>query len=172
MRCVVEHNICLGNRTGIEVRQQRIRELPAEPTRDRPEERRYYSDQHIFRNNIAAYNREWQFALFGDNAFFGAKREVSEADLQLLDPDRRGWHSGNNLYYAAPGEGLILWGAKWLPKHQEFRDLASFEAQHHLEEGSVTADPLFADWEKGDFSLGGASPAKRIDAGIGQDRGR
>lgn len=69
MRCIVEHNVCAGNRTGIEVRQQSIRSLPADPARDRPEEKRYYSDQHIFRNNISAYNRDWQFALFGDNPF-------------------------------------------------------------------------------------------------------
>jgi hypothetical protein len=166
MRCLVEHNICVGNRNGIEVRQQRVRSLPADPARDRPEEKRYYSDQHIFRNNISAYNREWQFALYGDNAFFGAKKEVTAEDMLLFDPDQRGWHAGNNLYYAAPGEGLILWGARWQPKHQEFKDLATFEAQHHLEQGSMVAEPLFVNWEKDDFTLRPDSPAKRIDAGL------
>jgi hypothetical protein len=166
MRCLVKHNVCVGNRTGIEVRQQGIRSLAADPGRDRPEEKRYYSDQHIFRNNISAYNREWQFALFGDNPFFGAKREVSEQDMQLFDPDRRDWRAGNNLYYAASGEGLILWGAKWQPKHQEFHDLSAFQAQRHLEQGSMVADPLFVNWENGDFTLRPASPAKRLDAGI------
>jgi hypothetical protein len=166
MRCIVEHNVSVGNRHGIEVRQQGIRSLDADPGRDRPAEKRYYSDQHIFRNNISAYNREWQFALFGDNAFFGAKREVSEQDMQLFDPDRRGWHAGNNVYYAASGEGLILWGAKWLPKHKEYRDLAAFVADHQLEQGSIAADPLFANWETGDFTLRPGSPALRIGAGF------
>jgi hypothetical protein len=166
MHCVIEHNLCVGNRIGIEVRQQRVRSLDADPARDRPEEKRYYSDQHIFRNNISAYNREWQFALFGDNPFFGAKREVSEQDLELMDPDRRGWQSGRNLYYAGSGEGLILWGAKWLPRHQEFQDLAGFGTAHHLEQGSMVAEPMFVNWEGGNFSLRPGSPAMRIEAGI------
>lgn len=168
MRCVVEHNICAGNRTGIEVRQQAIRSLAADPTRNRPEEKRYFSDQLIFRNNISAYNREWQFALVGDNTFFGARREVSEQDLELLDPGRRRWTSGRNVYYAPPGKGLILWGAKWLPKHQEYSDLESFAAAHHLEQGSIAADPLFVNWENGDFTLRPASPAKRLEAGFSE----
>jgi hypothetical protein len=166
MRCIVEHNISVGNRSGIEVRQQRIRSLPADTSRDRPQEKRYYSEQHIFRNNIAAFNKEWQFAVYGDNAFFGAKREVSAEELQLMDPDQRGWHSENNLYFAAPGEGLILWGAKWLPKHQEFHDLASFQTKHQLENGSVVADPLFTDWKNDNFALQPDSPAKPIAAGL------
>jgi hypothetical protein len=79
------------------VRQQSIRSLPADPNKDRSDEKRYFPDQLIFRNNITAYNREWQFALFGDNAFFGARREMSDQDLQLLDPDRRVWRADINL---------------------------------------------------------------------------
>ncbi len=172
MRGTVEHNICAGNRVGIEVRQQRIRSLAADPARDRPEEKRYYSDQHIFRYNISAYNREWQFALVGDNTFFGAKREVSELDLRLLDPDLRGWRAGNNIYFAGPGEGMILWGAKWLPKHEEFRDLAAFENEHHLEQGSMISEPLFVNWEKGDFTLRSESPARHLGAGFTADGAR
>jgi len=166
MRCVVEHNISVGNRHGIEVRQQRIRNLEADPKRDRPEEKRYYSEGHVFRHNIAAFNREYQFALFGDNAFFGAKKEVPPSDLELLNPDQRGWRAENNLYFAAPGAGLILWGAKWLSKHQEFSDLDAFRSQHDLERGSVAADPLFANWQAGNVNLHPQSPAKKLGAGF------
>lgn len=170
MHCIVEHNVCVGNRTGIEVRQIPIRSVGPSRREDRAETKLYYSDQLIFRNNISAFNKDWQFALFGDNVFFGAKPkahpEVANQDLNLLDPDQRNWHSGNNLYYAAPGEGLILWGAKWLEKHTEFQALPTFEAQHHLEEGSIVADPLFVNWENGDFSLEPSSPAKGIGAGF------
>jgi hypothetical protein len=170
MRCIVEHNVCVGNRIGIEVRQIPIRSVGPSQREDRPEEKLYYSDQLIFSNNISAYNRDWQFALFGDNVFFGAKPHAKPEgpvqDLQLLDPDRRSWHAGDNLYYAMPGEGFILWGAKWLEKHAEFSDLATYEAQHHLEQGSVAADPLFVDWERGNFDLQPTSPAKGIGAGF------
>jgi len=166
MRCVVEHNVCAGNRTGIEVRQQGIRSLPADPKRDRAEEKRYYSDQLVFRNNIAADNRDWQFALFGDNTFFGAKREVSSQDLELLNPDHRGWRADHNVYYATGSAGFVLWGAKWQPKHQEYRDLGKFMADHQLEQDSIAADPLFADWEHGDFTLRPGSPALKVGAGF------
>ncbi len=86
--------------------------------------------------------------------------------MLLLDPDRRGWRSGDNLYYAAPGQGLILWGAKWLPKHQEFSALDTFLSQHKLEQGSMSADPLFVDWEAGNFNLRPESPARKLPAGF------
>ena len=165
MRCVVEHNISVGNRHGIEVRQQSVRTLEADPKRDRPEEKRYYSEGHVFRDNIAAFNREYQFAVFGDNPFFGAKKEGSPQDLELWNPDKRGWRAENNLYFAGPGAGLILWGAKWLPKHREYRDLKTFEAEHHLEQGSMVADPLFVNWEAGDFKLKAGSPAEKVLTG-------
>jgi hypothetical protein len=163
MRCVVERNISVGNRQGIEVRQQRVR--PTFP-RGHGEGQKCYSEGHVFRNNIAAFNLQYQFAMYGDNAFFGAKRETSLSDLELMDPDKRGWRAENNLYFAAPGQGLILWGAGWLPKHKEFLDLKAYEAEHHLEQGSMVADPLFVNWEAGDFKLKPGSPAVKLGAGI------
>jgi parallel beta helix pectate lyase-like protein/chondroitinase B-like protein len=163
MRCVVEHNISVGNRHGIEVRQQRIRDSGS---RDPNRQTRCYSEGHVFRNNIAAFNREYQFALFGDNAFFGQKNEVSESDLELMNPDKRGWRAENNLYFAQPGAGLILWGAKWLPKHRVFSDLDTFRPWHDLEQGSVAADPLFVNWQAGNFNLQPQSPARKLGAGF------
>jgi hypothetical protein len=154
MHCTVERNICAGNRVGIEVRQQRIRTLPG---------KEYYSDGHVFSKNIAAFNREWQFALVGDNPFFGAKKEATTAEIELFDPDKRAWKSGDNVYFAGPGAGLILWGAKWLPKHQEFSDLKKFAAEHGLDGTSIVADPQFANWEAGDFTIKADSPtAQRV----------
>jgi hypothetical protein len=96
----------------------------------------------------------------------GNNVEVSPADLELMNPDQRGWRAENNLYFAAPGGGLILWGAKWLPKHREFSDLDTFRSQHGLERGSVAADPLFADWQAGNVDLHPRSPATKLGAGF------
>jgi hypothetical protein len=161
MHCVVERNICVGNRMGIEVRQQRVRTLPPDPARDRPTEKIYYSDAHTFSKNIAAFNKEWQFAVVGDNPFFGAKREATPEDMERWDPDKRGWKSGGNIYFAGPGAGLVLWGAKWLPKHQEYSDLKKFAADHHLDATSLVADPQFANWEAGDFTVKPESSAAK-----------
>jgi len=128
MHCTIERNVCTANRVGIEVRQQRVRTLPG---------KQYYSDGHVFKENVAAFNLEWQFALVGDNPFFGGKGEVSARELELLNPDKRGWRSENNIYFARGGEGLVLWGAKWLPKHQEYSDLKRFAAEHRLDATSI-----------------------------------
>ena len=162
MHCTVEHNISVGNRSGIVVRQQKVRTLPADDRHDRAAEKQYYSDGHVFSRNILAFNKDWQFALYGDNPFFGAKREATAAEMELWDPDKRGWQSGDNIYFAAPGEGLILWGAKWLPRHQEFSDLAKFTAGHKLDATSIVADPQFKNWEGGDFTMPPDSPAAKI----------
>src|SRR5262249_37191852 len=144
MQCKVEQNICVGNRVGIEVRQQRIRTLPGKT---------YYSDGHTFDKNIAAFNTEWQFALYGDNPFFGPRQgnpqkapppawaNLTPEEMELYNPGKRGWHAGHNVYFAAPGAGLVLWGAKWLPKHQEYKDLKTFAADHGLDGTSIIADP-------------------------------
>jgi hypothetical protein len=164
MYCDVEHNVCVGNEVGIEVRQQKVRHLDPSQTQDK-QAKTYYSDGLVIRNNIAANNLLWQFALFGDNAFFGGEDDRS-ADLALLDPDQRGWKMGYNDFYPAPGQGLLLWGASWKPKHEQHTELTSFERKHHVGGNSIVADPEFVDPGSGDFRLRLSSPAKAIGAGF------
>jgi parallel beta-helix repeat protein len=174
MNCLVEHNVCVGNRSGIAVRQQNIRMLKPDPSRGRETEKRYYSQGHVFRNNISAFNREWQFVLFGDNPFFGLHPTIpkekqpppSPEDMALYDPDQRQWRMERNLYYAAGGQGLICWGAPWRPKHKRYKDLSELQREHKLEEGTLVADPLFVDVQKENFALSPASPARGIGAGL------
>ena len=177
MSCVVEHNVCVGNRSGISIRQQGLRALKSDPSHDRPEEKRYYSQGHVIRQNISAFNRDWQFVLFGDNPFFGLHPSIPIEKqpppppevMALFDPAQRQWRMDHNLYFAAAGaKGLICWGAPWMPKHQEYKDLPAFQRDHHLEDGSIVADPQFVDRPSGDFDLLPASPARPIGAGFTQ----
>ncbi len=172
---VVEHNLSLANRTGIEVRQQAVRILPPNVALDRPTEQAYYSEALVFRNNISAFNRLWQFALFGDNMFFDTgtspKALVANRDWRLLDPDRRSWIMSNNLYWpdpVAPKLGLILWGAPWETGHHVYRSLGAFQAEHHLDAGSLVANPEFVNWQNDSLELVPISPARRIGAGLTQ----
>jgi hypothetical protein len=160
MRCKIDHNTCLGNRSGIAVRQQGIRTVDSQGRTES-----YYSDHLTFRRNIAVFNREWQFAFFGDNPVFAGSPTISNAERNLLDPDKRGWQMDHNLYYWRWGEGLITWGAPWQPLHKQYWDLTAFQDQHRLETGSLIANPEFIDWQSGNYRLRANSPAVPIDAG-------
>jgi hypothetical protein len=174
MNCIVENNVCVGNRSGFAVRQQGLRVLKSDPARDRPEEKRYYSQGHVFRRNISAFNRDWQFVLFGDNPFFGPhptiprdkQPEPTPDVMALFNPDLRGWRLEQNLYFKGDGKGLICWGAPWRPKHQVYDDLSAFQREHKLEQGSLVADPQFADVQKEKSDLSPTSPARQIGAGF------
>jgi hypothetical protein len=170
----VENNICVDNRAGIAVRQQGVRIVAASPDRDRLEPVRFYSDGLIFRHNISAFNRQWQFAFFGDNPFFAGKYlwmirrlfgkgdRAGAVDMQLLDPSKWDWRMDHNVYFAQSESGLILWGAPWLPGHTAYDSLDTFRKDHQLDQHSIVVDPEFADRSRGDFSLRPGSPAVKL----------
>jgi hypothetical protein len=162
MSCTVQHNVTVNNRTGIEVRQQGVRTVTNAPGKE------FYSDALVFDQNISAFNTVWQWALYGDNGFWGGSGSpLSEPDLDLLNPDLRHWKSTGDLYYpTGSGEGLILWGAGWRPNHVVYSDLPTFLAAHNLEQGSLESDPLFLNWQAGNFDLSPASPAIGIGSGF------
>jgi hypothetical protein len=174
MDTVVEDNVCADNLNGIAVRQQGVRVLPASSESGRTEPVRFYSDALVFRHNISAFNRQWQFALFGDNPSFAGKyvwmiRRLSgksapagPVDMQLLDPSKWNWRMDHNVYFAQSGSGLILWGAPWLPGHSAYDSLGTFRKDQQLDEHSIVADPQFVDSSRGDFSLRPGSPAAAL----------
>jgi len=174
MDSFVENNICVDNLTGIEVRQQGVRVVPASSEPGRTEPVRFYSDALVFRHNISAFNRKWQFAFFGDNPFFGGKylwviRRLFEkgdradaVDMQLLNPSKWNWRMDHNVYFAQSGSGLILWGAPWLTGHTAYDSLDTFRKDHQLDQDSIVADPEFADRSRGDFTLRPGSPAVKL----------
>jgi hypothetical protein len=174
MHTLLEDNICVDNRAGIAVRQQGVRIVPANPKLGRPEPVRFYSDGLVFRHNICAFNRQWQFAFFGDIPYFAGKyvwmirRLLGKsprsdlAETGLLDPSKWNWRLDHNVYYAPTGSGLILWGAPWLPGHKVYDSLDTFRREQHLDRDSIVADPQFIDRSRGDFALRPGSPAVNL----------
>lgn len=170
----VEHNVCVNNRTGIGVRQQGVRVMQTSDGLGRVRTAKFYSAGLVLQHNIAAFNRRWQFALFGDNSFFAGgylwtirrllgNHGTSGEELQLLNPSNWHWHLDHNVYFAANGGGLILWGAPWLPGHQTYASVEAFRRAHHLDQASIDADPQFLDWEHGNLTLRSGSPAKALE---------
>jgi hypothetical protein len=174
MDSLVEYNICVANLTGIAVRQQGVRVLPASSESGRTEPVRFYSDALVFRHNISAFNRQWQFALFGDNPYFAGKyvwlirrllgkgSRGDPAEMALLDPAKWSWRLDHNVYFAPPGSELILWGAPWLSGHKVYDSVDAFRREHQLDQDSIVADPEFGDRNHGDFSLRPGSPAAAL----------
>ncbi len=117
MNCIVEGNICVANRTGIGIRQQEIRDIRPDLEWERPQRAYYYSQGHVIRRNVSAFNREWQFALLADNPFFTPDRDgIPAGDRERLDPAKRELQTSENLYWPGKADGLICWaqpGCRW-----------------------------------------------------------
>lgn len=156
--CTVEGNICVGNKEGIAIRMQgprRLKGLDRDPEGNRIE-MSYHTRDHTIRNNILAFNRDWQLVFWGDNAFFGphpsAGINKSEAKGKpILNPEELGLAIDHNVYFADEGQALICYGPTWRPKHVVFTDLTDWQAAHAFDQNSTQADPGFADWKNGDF---------------------
>jgi len=144
------------------VRQQGVRSVQPSPEEGQAQPVKFYCNALVFHRNIAAFNRQWQIAFFGDNAFFDGNLSASEVKEPLLDPSRWNWRLDHNIYFAPPGSGLILWGAPWRSGHKVYDSLESFRSEHDLDQASIVADPKFADWKGDDFALRADSPAVEL----------
>jgi hypothetical protein len=169
--CHVGRNSCIGNRCGIAIRQSEIRTLQKNETLEKVAPKVLYNEGHWIQKNISAFNIDWQFAFFADNPVFGphpsvAEPRLSEQEMHLLDPGEHMWNADSNVYYNALSQGLSCWGAPWRPKAIRYNDLAVFQRDHAIERGSIVADPMFVDWNRGNFQLLQRSPAKGMGAGV------
>jgi len=154
--CLVEHNLCLGNKTGIGLREQGPRTFRG----FEGQEVTYWVRNVTLRRNICAFNRDFQFGLWSDNVFFGPHPSPQVGNQGTpLNPAEQHYLLEENLYFAAEGQGLILWGVPWRKKHETFAALADFTQAHGQEAHSLVADPRLMDWKGGDYRLRPDSPA-------------
>jgi hypothetical protein len=159
--CVVERNLCLGNREGIALRMQEPRPCPSVEAREdgsRPEIQ-YATSRHKIAHNVLAFNRDWQLAIWGDNPFFD-----KEPGGKGTDPQRIGLTIDSNLYYAVGKQGLVLYGPTWKPRHEKYADLLQWQQARGFDRQSVHADPQLTAPAKGDFRPKRTSPARRLKA--------
>jgi len=64
----------------------------------------------------------------------------------------------NNVYFAAPNQGLFTWGTAWDEMHRSYASLDEVRADLKLDSGSVVAEPDFADMTSRDFRVPADSP--------------
>ena len=159
--CILEHNTCVGNPSGISIREQGPRAFKGNFG-----DVSYHVRNFISQYNLCAFNSEYQFGLWSDNVFFGPHPSPNVgARGTPLDPAENNYRIDYNLYYAAEGQGMVLWGCPWRDKHVVYSDLAEFaQAQGH-DAHTTVADPGFVDLPGRDFRLGPDSPARNLGAG-------
>lgn len=173
--CVIAGNTCVGNKDGITMREQGPRPLQTDDFGLWP----YHNQGHVIAGNVCALNKGYQLALWYDNGFFGPHPsekqkyktpEEFEAYLRTVpdkvyDPTRQGLTIDRNLYFAGPGQSLILYGCPWRPKHEVFTDLAAFAAKTGFDVRSRVADPQFLKPDAGDYRFSRDGPAWAMQAG-------
>jgi parallel beta-helix repeat protein len=164
--CVLERNVCVGNRAGIAFREQ-SRTTPRIDAPSGSQEEPVFCANETVRNNILAYNWEHQLAFWFDTRFFGPHPSGSDAN-ELPGPDqaKNGFILTNNLLYAAPGQPLILYGARWRPRATLHATLATFTRASGIPATGRIAEPRFRDPLAGDYRLMPDSPALRLQAGL------
>jgi hypothetical protein len=160
--CVIERNLIVGNKEGFNFREQG-RTTPR--IGDRKEQPVWNHDE-IVRSNVLAYNRDaqvWGWFDIGDQRHWPAAMqdpatmEVEREAPTGLTLEKLALAFQDNVYYAAPGEGLFNWGVTW-KTNRRYADLEGLRAELGLDPGGVVAEPGFADMAARDFRLPANSP--------------
>lgn len=105
---LMEHNVRVDNRTRIAVRHKGVRVLRASAESGRTAPVRFDSDALVWHRKLVAFNRQWQFALFCENTFFGCKYFRTDRRLfaQRSDPSNTNRAPSpvvSPAFYVAPG---------------------------------------------------------------------
>jgi len=116
----------------------------------------HYGRENIVRNNILAFSKLYQLQAtrVEEHLSFTLERNIVywDSGVLLSGPwDRVRHTSGNNCYWEASGKPVDFVGntlAAWQEKGRE--------------QGSIVADPKFADPQQGDFQLAADSPALQL----------
>ena len=183
--CLVERNLLVGNREGLNYREQlrstpqidRDRKLPGVPV---------WNHDQVVRRNVLAYNRDgqtWGWFDVSDGRHWPAAvrktlggeegRPPADIAAEYRAKNREGHPTdltletlklthGHNVFSPGPGQPLFGWGTTW-KHHRRYESLERVREQLGLEVGSVVARPSFADLLTRDFRVPRDSAAVRLD---------
>jgi hypothetical protein len=164
--CVLDHNLCAGNRDGIAFREQERTTPRLEASPGAPEVAIACANERVS-HNLLAYNREYQLAFWFDTRFFGPHPSGADRNAPLgPDPSQAGFTLADNLLFAAPGQEVILYGARWRPRATVHATLESFTDAWNIPATGAIADPQFKDPLSSDYTPRQGSPALRLGAGL------
>jgi hypothetical protein len=164
--CVLEHNLCAGNRDGFAFREQERTTPRIDAPSGAPEVQIACANETV-RQNLLAFNREYRLAFWFDTRFFGPHPSGEDRNtLRRPDPATAGFTLTDNLLFAAPGQQLVLYGARWRPRATVHATLESFTKASRIAATGLVADPRFEDPLAADYRLAPGSPALRLHAGL------
>jgi hypothetical protein len=150
--CVVAHNLFMGNKDGLALREQGPRYVDTPDLGEVP----FRNVGHVICDNISVLNQGYQLGLWYDSAFFGmhpGEREQYKTEEEhaaavqrdrpdyWFDPLQQGLLIDRNLYWAAEGQKLVLYGCPWRARSREFADLAAFTEATGFERAGRVEDP-------------------------------
>ncbi|MFB3882391.1 MAG: right-handed parallel beta-helix repeat-containing protein [Armatimonadota bacterium] len=155
--CVIERNLIVGNRSGINYRENPRETWLIDDRTDRP----VWSHDEDIHHNVLAYNqaaqtwgqfetddqRHWPVAMQELPIPDGDGRQPVGLSLEKLN---LGHH--DNLYWAAPGQGILIWGHP-RRRHKQYDTVDDVRAELNLEHGTELVDPAFADPLTRDFRV-------------------
>jgi parallel beta-helix repeat protein len=163
--CVIEHNILIGNRDGIDLREQ-DRTTPRIDAPNGAQEVRIQNKNHLIRANIVAYSQAYNIGFWLDTTFFGPHPSGGDKNSPIsADPQTLHIRLADNLLWPLPGKSNSLYGVPWRPRSKEGKTPADFTAISGIPDTSQVADPRFVDVEAGDYHLLPGSPAAALAAG-------
>jgi parallel beta-helix repeat protein len=163
--CVVENNTLVGNRDGIDFREQ-DRSTPRIDAPPGTREERVFNRGHVVRGNVVADSQAYNIGLWMDSTFFGPHPSGNDRDRPASeDPKGLGFRFERNLLLALPGRPNYLYGAPWRPRSKTATTPAEFTAASGIPDSSQVGDPRFVDLAAGDYRLQPGSPATALHAG-------
>jgi hypothetical protein len=171
--CTIERNLLLGNREGINFREQ-LRTTPRINGSTEP----VWNHSEIIRHNVLAFNRDaqvWGWFDIPDERHWPRSMQtptsapdpapaqsppsahptnLSLEDLSIVFK--------NNLYWPGPGHALFNWGVTW-KKHERYDTLEGVRATLSLDQGSRVMRFRCADYFGLDLRLPANSPALQMN---------
>jgi parallel beta-helix repeat protein len=149
--CMIEHNTLVGNRDGIDLREQHR----TTPRIDAPRgtgEVRIFNRNHLIRDNIIAYSQAYNIGFWLDTTFFGPHPSGGDRNSPISeDPKTLNIRLADNRLWPLPDRPNYLYGVPWRPKSKTCQSVAEFRAASGIQDTSRVADPHFADVEAGDY---------------------
>jgi len=133
--CVIRHNLCIGNRDGIT-----LRETGPRIVKTRKEERTCHTANLTITDNTIANSQKYDLALWWDNEFFGPHpSQKAPSNSPSYDPSKQNLQIDDDHYGSQP---RFLFGAPWRNKSSKISSLEDWVKTTGFEESAGSSNEM------------------------------